>query len=376
MNGKTKKIIKKMALGIIGLVLLLVLTVFLFMQHPMFGKQPEGKRLERIKQSANYRDGTFQNQSSTRMLLSDKSKIRLLWEFLFIRVKDLKPAEKLPAIKTDLNKLIPSEDVLIWMGHSALYMQINGKRILVDPVLVSASPVSFVNKAFPGTDIYQPDDIPEIDYLVITHDHWDHLDYKTMRNLRNRTGKVICPLGVGAHLEYWGFDPAAIIELDWNDHIQLDGDIKLTSLPARHFSGRGLSSNHTLWAGYMLQSPLGNIYLSGDTGYDTHFRQIKEQFGTIDFALIENGQYNEDWKYIHLIPEDLVKAVGELQPVRLMTVHNSKYALGRHAWYEPMQKIAEASAAHSFNLITPMIGEPVMLKDSTQKFSAWWKKAQ
>ncbi len=362
-----------MLLGIIGLVVVLVVGGFLFMQHPMFGKLPEGERLERIRQSPNYKDGTFHNQSPTKMLVSDKSKVRVLWGFLFIKVQDLTPAEKLPAIKTDLKKLVPEEEVLIWMGHSSLYMQVNGKRIVIDPVLVSASPVSFVNRAFAGTNIYQPEDLPDPDYLIITHDHWDHLDYKTMLNLKNRTGKVICPLGVGAHLEYWGFDPAKIIELDWDEHIQLDGDIMLTALPARHFSGRGLRSNHSLWAGYMLQSTLGNIFLSGDTGYDTHFKKIKEQFGKIDLAIMENGQYNEEWKYIHLLPEDLVKAVEELQPGRLMTVHNSKFALGKHPWYEPLQKIAEASREHSFNLITPMIGEPVILKDSTQTFTKWWE---
>jgi len=364
--------LKKMIFTITGLIVLLAAAVWIFMQQPMFGKLPEGSRLERIRQSPHYKNGQFQNQSPTQMLVSDKSKVRALWDFMFIRVKDLRPPQKLPAVKTDLKNLDRNEDLVVWMGHSSLYLQINGKRILTDPVLVSASPVAFVNKAYPGTGIYRPDDMPDIDYLLITHDHWDHLDYKTMLNLKGRTGKVICPLGVGAHLEYWGFDPAIITELDWNEDVQLEGGIHLTALPARHFSGRGISSNHSLWAGYMLQSTLGNIYLSGDTGYDSHFRKIKEQFGTIDLAIMENGQYNEDWKYIHLIPEDLVKAVEELKPAKLMTVHNSKYALARHPWYEPLDKIYEASALHQFPLITPRIGEPVRLKDSTQTFSKWW----
>ena len=361
-----------MIFGIIGFVLLLVLSIVIFMQQPMFGKLPEGERLERIRQSPNYKAGEFKNLSPTQMILSDKSKVRMLWEFLFVKVKDLTPSKSLPAIKTDLKKFDRNEEVLVWMGHSSLYLQVNGKRILIDPVLVSASPVPFVNKAFAGTAIYHPEDMPDVDYLIITHDHWDHLDYKTMLNLKTRTGKVICPLGVGAHLEHWGFDPTIITELDWNDHIQLNGGIKLTALPARHFSGRGLTSNHTLWAGYMLQCDRGNIYLSGDTGYDTHFRKIKETFGTIDLAILENGQYNDDWRYIHIIPEDLSKAIEELAPSTVMTIHHSKYALGRHAWYEPIRKVAAASKEHSFNLITPMIGEPVMLKDSTQTFKEWW----
>ncbi|MFT3901598.1 MAG: MBL fold metallo-hydrolase [Niabella sp.] len=359
---------------ILVLVVLLIIGVAVFLQQPSFGKLPEGERLERIKKSPNYKDGKFQNLSPTKMMASDKSMLRTFWEFLFVKVKDLRPSKNLPAIKTDLKKFAPDEEILVWLGHSSLYMQIEGKRFLVDPVLVSASPVSFVNKAFKGTAIYQPDDIPDIDYLIITHDHWDHLDYNVMRNLKNRTGKVICPLGVGAHLEYWGFNPATITELDWNEDSQLDNNIKITALPARHFSGRGLVSNHTLWAGYMLQSSLGNIYLSGDSGYDTHFAEIKRKFGTIDFAMMENGQYNEDWRYIHMLPEDLVKAVKELQPKRLMTVHNSKYALGRHPWYEPLQKIAVASEGNAFNLITPKIGEPVRLRDSLQTFSKWWEE--
>lgn len=359
-------------IGIISLIVLLTLGGLLFMQHPMFGKNPSGERLEKIKQSPNYKDGAFRNQSPTQMLISSKSKIRVLWDFLFIKVRDLKPAEKLPFVKTDLKKLPAHANVLVWLGHSSLYMQADDKKIAVDPVLAAASPVPFVNRPFPGTNPYQPDDLPDLDYLLITHDHWDHLDYKTVRNLRNRVQKVICPLGVGAHLEYWGFDVSRIIELDWNDTVELE-NIRITALPARHFSGRGLTSNQSLWTGYMLQNSLGNIYLSGDTGYDTHFQKIKEQFGTIDFAIMENGQYNEEWKYIHVIPEDLVKAIEELQPKRLMTVHNSKFALSKHAWYKPMQKIEKASREYSFNLITPMMGEPVMLNDSTQTFTKWWK---
>ncbi len=347
---------------------------FLFMQHPMFGKNPDGARLERIKKSPNYKDGEFKNQSPTQMIVSNKSKPVALIGFLFRNVKDLNPSKDISSVKTNLKNLNPDEDILVWMGHSSLYMQVDGKKIAFDPVLVSASPVSFLNKAFAGADHYNPDDLPDLDYLIITHDHWDHLDYKTILHLKNHTGKVICPLGVGAHFEYWGFDASKIIELDWNENIQVDENIKITALPARHFSGRGLTSNHSLWAGYMLQSSsLGNIYVSGDTGYDKHFKEIKKQFGTIDFAIMENGQYNEEWKYIHIIPEDLVTAIEELQPKRLMTVHNSKFALGMHPWYEPMQKITETAEKHSFNLITPMIGEPVFLNDSTQVFTKWWE---
>lgn len=355
-------------------VLLLVVALTIFINQPSFGKLPAGERLTRIEQSPNYKNGKFQNRLPTTQITSDKPKLQSLYEFLFRKVKDLAPAKDLPSVKTDLKALNPDDEVLVWMGHSSLYMQTDGKRIAIDPVLVSASPVSFFNKAFKGTENYHPQDLPDLDYLIITHDHWDHLDYNTIKNLKNRTGKIICPLGVGEHLEYWGVDPSKIIELDWNESTQLDNKIKITALPARHFSGRGLSPDKTLWASYMLQSSSGNIYLSGDTGYDIHFQDIKKRFGTIDFAIMENGQYNKDWKDIHIMPEELVKAIKELDPKRVMTIHNSKFALSTHTWHEPMDKIAKAAEENSFKLITPMIGEPVHLKDSAQTFTKWWKK--
>lgn len=358
---------------LLSIIILVVVATAIFVNQRNFGKAPSGERLERIKKSPNYREGAFQNQSITPNFSSDRNMAGVMYDFLFKKIKDLRPGKDIPAIKTDLKQLNPAEDILVWMGHSALYMQISGKKFLVDPVLVSASPLSAFNKAFNGTSIYNPEDLPDADVLILTHDHWDHLDYKTMLNLKNRVGRVICPLGVGEHLEYWGFDKNKITELDWNEHTNVNGGFIITALPARHFSGRGLKRNQSLWASYMLQSPSGNIYLGGDSGYDTHFADIKNRFGTIDLAILENGQYNNDWKYIHLVPEDLVKAVKDLQPRRLFTVHNSRYALAMHAWYEPLENISKAAEKDSIHLMTPMIGEPVVLKDSAQTFKKWWQ---
>lgn len=362
-----------MLLTILVIVVLLVGGVIILLNQASFGKLPTGERLSRIEKLEYYKDGKFSNRLPSNMKISEKSKLRGLYEFLFVKIKDLRPSVDLPLVKTNLKALDSNEDVVVWLGHSSIYLQTGGKRIAVDPVLVSASPVSFVNKAFKGTDRYKPDDLPDLDYLIITHDHWDHLDYNTMINLKDRTQQVICPLGVGEHFEYWGFDKERIIELEWNESIQLADSLKITALPARHFSGRGLNPDKSLWVSYMLQSSFGNIFLYGDGGYDIHFQDIKKKFGTIDLALVENGQYNEDWSAIHLMPEDLVKAVKDLAPRRLMTIHNSKYALGRHAWYEPLDNIAKAAEKNSFQLLTPIIGEPVKLNDSTQVFQLWWK---
>ncbi len=356
-----------------SVLIILCVGTGIFMNQPSFGRSPRGERLERIQNSPNYRDGKFQNLSPTKQITSEKSAIGTMFNFLFRKVEELRPETDLPTVKTDLKQFGRDEDVMVWLGHSSLFIQTGGKRFLIDPTLVTASPVSFFNKPFKGTKLYAPGDIPDIDYLIITHDHYDHLDYKTVKRIKDRTEKVICPLGVGEHLEHWGFDKDHIVELDWNENVVFDGAFTIRCLPARHFSGRGLSPNKTLWASFMLQTPSRNIYLSGDSGYDTHFADIGSRFPDIDLAVMENGQYNEDWRFIHMLPEDLVKAANDLNPKKVLTVHHSKYALGKHSWHEPLDNISKADERDSLNLITPMIGETVYLNDATQEFKKWWE---
>lgn len=357
---------------VLSVVLVILVATVIFINQPSFGRLPRGERLERILHSPNYRDGSFQNLSPTQQITSEGSRAGTMIDFLFNKVEGLRPKTDLPAIKTDLKQFDRNDDVLVWLGHSSLYLQTNSTRFLTDPTLVAASPVSFFNKPFKGTNLYTPDDIPAIDYLIISHDHWDHLDYQTIKRIKDQIGKVICPLGVGEHFEYWGFGKDRIIELDWDEQAALDNGSTIYCLPARHFSGRGLSPNKTLWASFMLQTPSQTIYLGGDGGYDTHFAYISNRFGTIDLAILENGQYDKDWKYIHMMPQDLVHAAKDLHSKRLMTVHNSKYALGKHAWYAPLENISNAAEQDSLHLITPMIGETVHLNDTTQVFRKWW----
>ncbi|SQA99723.1 metal-dependent hydrolase [Cedecea neteri] len=180
----------------------------------------------------------------------------------------------------------------MWLGHSSWFIQLGGKRILIDPVFSHyAAPFAFLNKAFAGDYPWRAEDMPDIDTLVISHDHWDHLDYPTLRALKPKIKQIVTPLGVGAHFEAWGFDPALIHELDWQEKVAIDSGLTVHALPARHFSGRGLTGNKTLWASYMFVTPQRKVYYSGDTGYGPHFKQIGEQFSDIDLAIMENGQY-------------------------------------------------------------------------------------
>jgi len=356
---------------VLFILICLIATVVATLNHPSFGRAPRGERLERIEHSPHYRDGQFRNSSATPVMVSDKGFFQNLISFIFGKAKNLKPEQNLPAVKINLHQLNRKEDVLVWLGHSSCFLQLNGKRFLIDPVLTSKFPASLMLHPFKGTDVYTPDDIPDIDYLIITHDHWDHLDYGTVKSLMDRIGKVVCPLGVGEDFEYWGYPLNKIVEMDWNDVYSIGSDLKINCLPTRHFSGRGLTRNKTLWASFMIKSSK-TVYISGDGGYDARFTEIKKRFPQIDLAVMENGQYNKDWRYIHMMPDELPKAIDDLQPQEVMTVHNSKYALSKHPWYEPMNNIYKASLPKSVRLITPMMGETVYLDKANQRFKKWW----
>lgn len=334
----------------------------------------EGERLERIKRSPNYRNNSFQNITHTPALTEGYGYFEVMYEFFFKKNPNRKPKKDIPFVKTDLHKLNINDDVLIWFGHSSYYMQVDGKKICVDPVFSgNASPVRGTNKSFNGSNTYQVDDLPDLDYLLITHDHYDHLDHATILKLKNRFKKLACGLGVGSHLVHWGIDENKITETDWNDKTVLDDGFELITLSARHFSGRGLTRNKSLWCSFLLQTPSMKIYIGGDSGYDQHFTEIGNQYGPIDIAILENGQYDAKWKYIHMFPEELLQASIDLKAKKVFPVHSGKFAMSNHAWDEPLIKLTELNQDKKLDLITPMIGELVYLKNNNQKFSEWWK---
>lgn len=361
----------------VSIIVFLAIAGVVFVNQPSFGRTPRGERLERIKKSPNYRNGEFQNLHETPQVTSGKSYFASLIEFLFKKKERLKPEYDLPANKINLWELDKNENCLIWFGHSSYLLQVDEIRILVDPVFSkAASPVSFVNKSFKGTNVYTPEDIPEVDYLIISHDHWDHLDYKTATALKERISKVVCGLGVGEHFEYWGFDKNNIIELDWDENVNFGNGFIVHCFPVRHFSGRGLSPNQSLWASFLVETSSMKIYIGGDSGYDTHFEKIGKLFEEIDLAILEAGQYDKDWKYIHMMPEEILQATKDLNAKKLLPAHNSKYALANHPWDEPLSKISELHKGSSFQLLTPLIGEKVMLDSEVSDFTNWWQNRQ
>ena len=367
----------KILLIVLAVISVIAIVGTIILNHPCFGRRMSRERKTRIEESPNYRNGQFQNQVPTPQFTGDKSMFRALWEFLSESKKDRVPAEAVPAMKTDLKALTsgpstPStgsgtgdsgtsgvgKDWLVWFGHSSYLFCLDGKRYLIDPVLKMEFPVSVMMHPFKGTDIYSPDDMPEVDVLIITHEHWDHLDYATLRDLKDKVKHVVCPLGVAEYLEYWGYDPQNITEMDWYETINYQLTT-ISCLPTRHFSNRLFKRNQTLWASFIVESGGRKVYIGGDGGYDGRFKEIHERFGSVDLALMENGQYNKDWANIHLMPKDLEQAILDLQPKQVFTVHHDKFSLAPHAWTEPDSVAYDIAERNAIRLLDQPIGTVV-----------------
>ena len=343
---------------LLAVVAVVAIMAVLILRHPAFGRCMSAERKARIESSPNYRDGMFQNQLPTPQFTGNHNTLRAMWAMLTRRDGNRVPSEPIPVVKTDLKNLPTDRDWLVWFGHSSYLLCLNGKRYLVDPLLKMEFPASMMLKPFKGTDFYSPNDMPEIDCLIITHEHWDHLDYATLRDLRSKVKHAVCPLGVGEYLEYWGYDKSIVSELDWGDIVE--NISKVTCLPSRHFSNRLLCShNQTLWAAYMIEVGDRKVYIGGDGGYDDRFRQARERFGKIDLAIMENGQYNSNWAYVHMLPQDLEQAILDMQPEQVFTVHHDKFSLSTHAWSEPDSVARSIAERNAVNLLDQPIGTVV-----------------
>ena len=344
-----------------------------FINQPKIGRSPKGDELAKILKSPHYVNGEFQNLEPTSVLVNKDNYYNGIKEILFPTKGVTIPKENIPTQKTDLKSLNPKENLLVWFGHSSFYLQIDGIKILVDPVFSDyASPLFFINKAFAGTKIYTANDMPDIDVLIISHDHWDHLDYATIMSLKHKIKHIVCPLGVSSHFYHWGFNPDIIHDEDWYREIKLSDNLKIHILPSRHFSGRFLDNNKTLWASFAIITPTKKIFYSGDGGYSPQFQEIGDYFQGFDLAIMENGQYNTSWAQIHMMPEEVAQATMDLQAKILLPVHCGKFALSPHHWQDPFERIYTASQNKSYKLLTPLLGETVFLDQNNQKFNKWW----
>jgi L-ascorbate metabolism protein UlaG (beta-lactamase superfamily) len=348
----------------------------------VLGKNPSGRRLARVRQSPHYADGAFQNPEPTEMILKGVSYLKMMGEYRN-RPPDTAPPAPLPFVSTDLFALPADKPAIVWFGHSSYLLKINGMHILVDPVFSgNASPVSFFAKAFPGSDVYHVDDFPDIDTMLLTHDHYDHLDYKTIRQFAAKTTRFVTSLGVGSHLDYWGIAAEKITELDWGESAQIPAGpapnvpatmgMTLTATPARHFSGRTTKRNQTLWSSFVLKTPDYSLFLGGDSGYGQHFKAIGKQHGPFDLAILECGQYGKNWPYIHMFPEQTASAAQDLGAKTLLPVHWGKFTLSIHPWNEPIRRLVKAADEQGLNLATPLIGDMIAIGGPYPR-EPWWE---
>lgn len=350
------------------------LTSILFFEKSVFGKLPGPDRQQQIEKSPQFKAGSFQNRIDTPLMIKGASYPKMIWDFFFAK-NNRYPQHSLPGLKTNLRSLSNQEITLVWLGHSSYLINVHGTILLIDPVFSKrASPVQYAgSKQFESNVQYNVSDLPDnIDALILTHDHYDHLDHATIVSLRQRVKHFYTPLGVGEHLEHWDVDVNLITEMDWWQQTYLNGNLQLTCTPARHFSGRSFKRNQSLWASYVLTTGTSKLFLGGDSGYDHTFKEVGEQFGPFDLALLEAGQYDVKWPHIHMAPEETVQAALDLKANVLMPVHWGKFALAMHPWNEPIERVVKAAASTNQKLTTPRVGEPIIINKHYPN-QKWWK---
>lgn len=350
------------------------IALFLTACGASFGGTPDGARLERMKASEQWNDveEKFQNVIPTGGIKPGKR-----WELFkafWNKPPDPTPEDYPPTLTPEFSD-IPSASLRVtWLGHSTVVVSTAGQHILLDPIFSErASPFEWIGPSrfhLPPVDIK---DLPPLDAVIISHDHYDHLDMNSIKELVDTTDALfLVPLGVGAHLEEWGIPANRLRELDWWDEIQI-GAIKIAATPSRHFSGRGLfNRDSTLWASWTIIGPNHRVYFSGDTGYFEGFREISERYGPFDLAMFEVGAFNEAWSDVHLGPKNAIRAYEQMEADVIMPIHWGTFSLGLHGWKDPAEEFAKIAEEKGYRWVAPRPGEHVEPGVYEPK-QPWWK---
>jgi len=345
-----------------GIFLTIIFTVIFYIKlAPQFGARAKGEMLARINNSTNYKDGKFQNLLPTTLAAPNTSMLKNGFKFMK-GVPGQYPNKPIETIEFNKFTFISdSTDIkALWFGHSSVILNIDGVIVLTDPVFSNrASPIPFGGvKSFDYSTPFSVKDLPDIDLVLLSHDHYDHLDYKTILELHPRVKKFCVPLGVGSHLLRWGVPKSKIVELDWGEGSNEVKNLKLFATPSRHFSGRaGVDKDKTLWCSWVIKSKNHSVFFCGDSGYGDHFKKIGQEHGPFDLTMMECGQYNEGWPFIHMNPEESVRAHIDLNGIAMLPIHWSKFKLSLHPWQEPIERAKKEAERLGVKILNPMPGE-------------------
>ncbi len=334
------------------------------------------KQIEQKYESVNYENGKFKNQYLDYDAFNFDKIMKISKAYYNNDVKDSAPAEdfNIPVVKITADDILNIKDnSVIRFGHSTLLFKIDDRIVITDPMFGQrASPFSFMGpKRFHENPI-EAEDMPFIDVIVISHNHYDHMDEYSLNALKDNFGAMYVPLGIKEKMVEIGLDASKIIELDWWQSVQ-NGSLSFTATPSQHFSGRGLfDGDETLWASWVINSSKSSIFFSGDSGYFRGFKDIGDKFGPFDMTFMENGAYNENWAEIHMMPEQAVQAHIDLKGKIMFPIHNGTFDLALHSWTEPFERVLLEAQKRGVKVVHPKMGEVIPLKEysSTAK---WWE---
>ncbi|MEV0155932.1 MBL fold metallo-hydrolase [Micromonospora sp. NPDC050686] len=338
------------------------------------GGRLAGRRAERAGRSPQFRDGIFHNLAGTRTMVADPGR-NLLKELIFGKQKR-RPGTAVPLLHpggTPTGGDTDRELNVVWYGHASTLVEIEGRRVLLDPVWSDrCSPAAAVGPRRIHEPPVRLDELPPLDAILISHDHYDHLDMATVRGLlAHQSAPFVVPLGVGAHLDRWGVPEERIVELDWSEQHQVDG-LTLTATPAQHFSGRGLRRDGTLWSSWVIAGAHRKVFYTGDSGYFDGYAAIGAEHGPFDVTLVQIGAYDRAWPSIHMFPEEAVAAHLDLRGGLFVPVHWATFNLALHDWSEPVDRLWAEAKARDVRLAVPRPGERVVV-DDPPAVDGWWQ---
>ncbi|QKX07661.1 MBL fold metallo-hydrolase [Aquimarina sp. TRL1] len=363
-------------IGIVMGVMTIVGLLFVTMS-PQFGGKATKEQQKEYAKSENYKDGKFSNLGGVKMDMSGKDMLKAIGG-MFKSIPESRPASDLMVQKVDSINIAAyahEKTRFMWFGHSAFLMQTQGQNILIDPMLseVPAPHPWLGGKRFSDSLPIEIAQIPQIDAVLISHDHYDHLDYESIIQLKDKVRRFFTPLGIGKHLIAWGVPKEKIVELDWGQKASFN-ELTFISTPAQHFSGRGVSDRDTtLWCSWIIQSPTEKIFFSGDSGYASHFKTIGDTYGPFDIAFMECGQYNTLWPSVHMFPEETAQAGVDVKAKKIMPIHWGAFKLAQHSWTDPVQRVLKKAEELNIDVLIPEIGKLTYIDQEDSTSNQWWK---